>query len=35
VERAAAAALPAADLTAILSGNAASLLGLTTAGSPA
>jgi predicted TIM-barrel fold metal-dependent hydrolase len=32
VERAAAAALPAADLTAILSGNAAALLGLTTAG---
>ena len=29
VERATAAALPAADLTAILSGNAASLLGIT------
>ena len=29
VERATAAALPAADLTAILSGNAAALLGLT------
>jgi hypothetical protein len=28
VERATAAALPAADLTAILSGNAATLLGL-------
>jgi aminocarboxymuconate-semialdehyde decarboxylase len=32
VERATAAALPAADLTAILSGNAATVLGLTTAG---
>jgi predicted TIM-barrel fold metal-dependent hydrolase len=34
VERATAAALPAADLTAILSGNAAQLLGLTPADPP-